>query len=165
MRLARSTARPPRRPAAILILALLLPAAAPAQAPNLSGTWVLQVDKSNFGDGPAPATRTDVIDHQEPKLLIKRTVGSAAGVFTSDLVYGIDGKPYKNTVGPNETTSTLRWDGETLEMVSEVQNAQGAATLTDRFTLSADKNTLTMARIINAGGAQIAQTFVFARKQ
>ena len=64
--------------AAFAALALAAPVAGQS-APNLSGTWTLQVDKSDFGMMPGPTSRTDVIDHQEPKLTIKRTVVSAAG--------------------------------------------------------------------------------------
>ena len=34
--------------------------------PNFSGTWKLNVAKSDFGPVPAPDSRTDVIDHSEP---------------------------------------------------------------------------------------------------
>ncbi len=62
-----------------LLLALALPASVSAQAPNLSGTWVLQVDKSDFGMMPAPTSRTDVIDHKDPTLTIKRSMVTPNG--------------------------------------------------------------------------------------
>ncbi|HEV8599599.1 MAG TPA: hypothetical protein VGQ69_09590 [Gemmatimonadales bacterium] len=151
---------------ALAVLAGLASTAAYAQTvPNLSGTWVLQLDKSDFGMGPAPQSRTDVYDHQEPKLNIKRTVVSeTTGETTSNLVYVVDGKPYKNMVGTNELTSTLNWEGQTLVMVSTVTTPQGEATITDRISLSADGKTMNQARTLSIGGQQISQTMVLAKQ-
>jgi hypothetical protein len=149
--------------AAFAGLALATPAAAQS-VPNLSGTWTLQVDKSSFGMIPGPQSRTDVIDHQEPKLTIKRTIVSAAGETASNLVYAVDGKPYKNMVGESELTSTLKWEGQTLVMVSTVTTPQGEVTITDRYTLSTDGKTLTQARTILVQGQEIPQTMVLAKQ-
>jgi hypothetical protein len=132
--------------------------------PNLSGTWVLQVDKSDFGMAPAPTGRTDVIDHQEPKLTIKRTVTANGQENSSTLVYGIDGKPYKNTAGPNEITSTLSWEGAILVSVSKTTSQQGEVTITDRYELSADGKTLTQKRTLQIQGQELAQTMVLAKQ-
>jgi hypothetical protein len=141
--------------------------AAPACAqkpPSLSGTWVMQPDKSDFGPVPRPESRTDVIDHKEPRLTIKRTITAAGTETTSNLVYTIDGKPYKNMVGETEVTSTLNWDGQTLVMVSTVPGPQGQVTITDRFTLAADGKTMTQARTYSAQGEELKQTMVLARQ-
>ncbi len=153
------------RPALLAALTLLAPTFSHAQAvPNLSGIWALQVDKSDFGMMPGPQSRTDLIDHQEPKLTIKRTIVSAAGETTSNLVYAVDGKPYKNMVGQNELTSTLKWDGATLVMVSTLTTPQGDVTITDRYTLAADGKTLTQTRSLSVQGQEIAQTMVLAKQ-
>ena len=146
-------------------LALSAPVGASAQAvPNFSGTWALQVDKSDFGMMGGPTSRTDVIDHQEPKLTIKRTITGPNGEITSNLVYAVDGKPYKNTVANAETTSTLSWDGQTLVMVTLYPSPQGEATITDRYTLSADGKTLTQDRSVAIQGQNLAQKMVLTRQ-
>ena len=38
--------------------------------PNFSGTWKLNLAKSDFGPLPAPDSRTDVIDHNDPTMKI-----------------------------------------------------------------------------------------------
>jgi hypothetical protein len=142
-------------------------AVAPASAqgvPNLSGTWVLQVDKSDFGAVPAPQSRTDVITHQEPKFTIKRTVAGNGGQTVLDLVYAVDGKPYKNSVNGSELTSTLRWDGQTLVMASTLALPQGEVTITDRFTLSADGKTLTQDRTLSQQGQSTEQKLVLVKQ-
>ena len=154
------------RTALLAALAVGFPAAASTQAalPNLSGTWVLQVDKSDFGPMAPVTSRTDVIQHQEPKLLIKRTIASSAGETTSDLVYAVDGKPYKNTVSDTELTSTLNWDGAVLVMVSTASVPQGDVTITDRYTLSADGKTLTQDRTLSIQGQQLVQKMVLQKQ-
>jgi hypothetical protein len=151
---------------AVAVMALFAGTAAvgAAQAvPNLSGTWVLQVDKSDFGGLPAPTSRTDVVDHQEPRLTIKRTAVANGQETTTTLVYEINGQPFKNMVGPSEVTSTLHWEGATLVSVSTVQSAQGEITITDRYSLSEDGKTLTQSRTFAVGGQSVAQTLVLAK--
>jgi len=132
--------------------------------PNLSGTWVLQADKSDFGPIPAPTSRTDVVDHQEPKLNIKRTTVQNGTEVVGNLVFAIDGKEYKNTMGPQELASTLKWDGEVL-VVTTSTSMQGAdVSLVDRYSLSADGKTLTQDRTISVQGQTLTQKLVFAKQ-
>jgi hypothetical protein len=155
-----------RAAAALLAIAFAVPAVSAAQqVPNLSGTWVLQADKSDFGMIPAPQSRTDVIEHLEPKLTIKRTVVTAgAGESVLNLVYAVDGKPHKNMAGPSELTSTLSWEGRTLVTVSTLETGQGQATITDRLTLSEDGKTLTQARTLSMQGQEAKQTMVMVKQ-
>jgi hypothetical protein len=155
-----------RAAAALLAIAIAVPAVSAAQqVPNLSGTWVLQADKSDFGMIPAPQSRTDVIEHQEPKLTIKRTVvTTAAGESILNLVYAVDGKPHKNMAGPSELTSTLSWEGRTLVTVSTLETDQGQATITDRLTLSEDGKTLTQQRTLSMQGQEAKQTMVMVKQ-
>jgi hypothetical protein len=152
---------------ALAVLAAPAPASLHAQqVPNLSGTWVLQTDKSDFGMMPAPKSRIDVIDHQEPKLNIKRTVSTSAGDTTSsNLIYQVDGKPYKNMVGPNELSSILHWEGTTLVMATTVETPNGTVTITDRYTLSADGKTIAQARTFSTGGQDVGNQTMLLLKQ
>jgi hypothetical protein len=155
-----------RAAAALLAIAFAIPAVSAAQqVPNLSGTWVLQADKSDFGMMPSPQSRTDVIEHQEPKLTIKRTVlTTAAGESILNLVYAVDGKPHKNMAGPSELTSLLSWEGRTLVTVSTLETGQGQATITDRLTLSEDGKTLTQQRTLSMQGQEAKQTMVMVKQ-
>lgn len=146
-----------------LTLLALTPLAA-QKVPDLSGTWVMALDKSDFGPMPAPQTRTDVIVHQEPSITDKRTIVLGNGETTSTLVYAVDGKPHVNHIGDLEATSILKWDGPVLVMESTLKSPQGEATVVDRFTLSADGKTLTQARTLNIGGQQATQTIVMLKQ-
>ena len=153
----------------LLALALVGSAAtASAQngsVPNLSGTWILQVDKSDFAGMQTPTSRTDVVDHQEPKLTIKRTVVANGQENTTNLVYVIDSKPYKNMVGPTEITSTLHWEGSTLVSVSLAPSTNGGEiTITDRYEVSQDGKTLTQKRTFSIPGQELTQTLVLVKQ-
>lgn len=151
--------------ALLMVLCVAAPTTSYAQTtPNLSGTWALQVDKSDFGPMAVPTKRIDVIEHQEPKLTIKRTIVFPTGETTSTLVYAVDGKPYKNVAGGAEITSTLKWDGPVLVMTSTVASPQGEVGITDRYTLSGDGKTLTLVRTLSAQGQEATQTMVLVKQ-
>lgn len=136
-----------------------------ASVPNLSGTWALQVDKSDFAGMLVPTSRIDVVDHQEPKLTIKRSVTASGQETTTNLVYVIDSKPYKNMVASNEYTSTLHWEGSILVSVSTVQDPRaGEVTITDRYEISQDGKTLTQQRTLSAQGQSATQTMVLVKQ-
>jgi hypothetical protein len=154
------------RIAPLAALLVVLAAGAGAQgAPNLSGTWVLQADKSDFGMMPGPTSRTDVIDHQEPKLTIRRTVVTSDGQQNvTDFACAVDGRTCENVAGPLTLKSVLRWDGRTLVMATTTPTPQGEVAITDRYSLSEDGQTLTQARTLAMGTEQTTQTMVLARK-
>jgi hypothetical protein len=146
-------------------LALATASTAVAQGvPDLSGTWVLVPEKSDFGMMPVPTSRTDVIDHKEPAITVKRTVVNAQGEAVLNLVYAVDGKPHANTAGENQVNSTLKWEGRVLVMMSTATTPNGEIGINDRFALSGDGKTLTQNRTINAQGQEINQTIVLAKQ-
>lgn len=153
--------------AALLIpgLGLVATSTAGAQArPNLSGTWTLAADRSDFGPMPGPASRTDVIEHDGANLKVTRTQSAQGNEMTATMVYMIDGKPHLNTPGGQEVSSVLSWDGAVLVITSTIQTPQGEATLVDRYSLSADGKQLTQARTIGIAGQSFAQTMVLIRQ-
>jgi hypothetical protein len=147
----------------LMFVLVAVPTAAQG-VPNLSGTWVMDVSKSDFGMMPAPAGRTDIIDHKEPALVIKRTTMTPNGEVASTLTYAVDGKPYVNKAGGNDISSVLKWEAATLVVVSTVETPNGQATITDRFSVSEDGKVLTQRRAINIQGQELAQTIVLAKQ-
>ena len=150
------------------ILALTLAAGAPVAAqsvPNLTGTWTMAADKSDFGPMPAPTLRTDVIDHREPAITIKRSIQNpGAATATFELKYAVDGKQYTNTTPQGDVTSTLKWDAQVLVIISQVPTPGGTAELTDRLSLSADGKTLTFDRTIAVQGQEFKQKVVLVKQ-
>lgn len=154
--------------AGALLLSLLVsatPQSAAAQAkPDLSGTWVLDHSQSDFGMIPAPASRTDLIEHQEPALTIHRTQTTPNGDVTVHLVYLVDGQPHVNDANGQQVTSSLAWDGMVLVITSNLTMPQGEVLIVDRMALSEDGMTINSQRTLSIGGQEIVQTMVL-RKQ
>ncbi|MCL5743643.1 MAG: hypothetical protein M1541_06915, partial [Acidobacteria bacterium] len=65
-RMERMCMRDLNRKVFLLAVAACLLAARVEAKPNLSGTWKLNVTKSDFGPLPAPSARTDKIEHSDP---------------------------------------------------------------------------------------------------
>lgn len=156
-----------RRFRTALLAALLAVPASPLAAqdvPNLSGTWVLQVAESDFGPLPAPERRTDIITHEEPRLVVQRMTMSQGQEASLELTYAVDGEPHENDAGGAVVVSRLSWDGSVLVMVSTVSSPQGEITLHDRYSLSPDGQTLTQARVLQVQGQEFSQRMVLKRQ-
>ena len=121
----------------LLVLALSLAALAQDQ-PNFSGTWELQVAKSEFGPLPAPESQVSVIDHKEPKLQIKVTSKTAQGEQISTRNLTTDGEENTNQVGSNTWKSKTRWEEKVLVTESNFELQGNKIRIKDRWTLSGD---------------------------
>ena len=122
----------------LAIFALALPVF--AATPNFSGSWMLNVGKSQYGQFPAPEVMLRTVQIQGTQLTMKTYQKGAQGEVTTELKYTTDGKPSVN--GANKGTAT--WYGDKLVIESE-REAQGARlTQRDEWSLSADGKTLTV---------------------
>jgi hypothetical protein len=112
--------------------------------PNLSGTWVLDVSKSDLGQMPAPDSRTDTIEHKEPSFRVTvNQTGGAMGQMTFTMNAVTDGKTVSTwTIFGSDAKSTAQWDGNTLVVHTDTKIQQDPATFVSRYTLSPDGNML-----------------------
>ncbi len=136
-----------------------------AQAkPNFSGTWKCNISKSDFGQMPAPDTRTDKITHEDPDLKDTLSQSGQMGEVTADLKYSTDGKETTNSVRGNEIKSTAKWEGDEL-VINGKGSFQGAdITLTDHWSLSGDGNTLTIQRHVTSPMGETDQKIVLEKQ-
>ena len=74
------------------LIALPLVSLLAQQKPDYSGTWKLNVAKSDFGPLPGPDSRTDVITHKEPSISNSVTAETAQGKQQYTVNYTTDGK-------------------------------------------------------------------------
>jgi hypothetical protein len=158
---------------AAVMYALAAPSAsaqAPAR-PNYSGTWVMDLTKSESSTGSMPTGATWIIaQHGDTVIADRETTVAEMGTVKSHVVVGIDGKAWKNTVaqpglGEIETSTVASWDNGTLLLVAS-GNIQGTDfTQTDRWSLSADGKTLVSRRSVMAGGQEVqSSTLTFTKK-
>jgi hypothetical protein len=143
--------------------------AAGAQVANLSGTWQLNVQRSNWGKHPKPTSGTVVIEHQEPKFKYSGAVNVQTGTETSPgkstFSYdgAIDGKEYPVTGTAGAGKMTIRRVNPTT-IESELRSSDGALLETAKTTISADGKRLTR-DIKGAGpGGEVSWTETYDRQ-
>jgi hypothetical protein len=124
--------------ALILTALLAVPLAA---APNLSGNWVLNIAKSQYGQFPAPEIMTRQIRHQDPGLSMSTYQKGAQGEVTTELKYSTDGQSAVN--GANQ--GSARWEGDKLVIESSREYQGTKLSQSEEWTLSPDGKTLTIA--------------------
>ena len=149
--------------AAMAILAL---AALPALAtPNFSGDWKLNAPKSDFGQMPAPDSMTYKITHADPKLTTVIKQSGQMGEVERQSSYTTDGKESTNEGFQGSTTkSVAKWDGDTLTIETKGQFGDNEFTVTQKWTLSADGKTLTVAQSVKSAMGEFAAKMVFDKQ-
>jgi hypothetical protein len=152
------------RKASLVCFAAVAFAASLAAKPNFSGTWTLNVSKSDFGMLPGPTSRMDVVEHSDPSLKVTTKAEGPQGSQNSVANYTIDGQEVTNEQGPMTLKSKLRWDGDNL-VVDSTTNVQGNdVTIKTVWTLSADGQTLTeSAHLAAAALGETDQKLVFEK--
>jgi hypothetical protein len=123
-----------------------------AEVANMSGTWVLNLERSRFGDNPRPANVVLTVQHNEPALKYSGTVNhpNEGHIIEFQFDGAIDGKPHviKEDRGDRQTTfrrvndrvveSDSKWadgeeksritisnDGRTMERRIEFRDREG----------------------------------------
>lgn len=136
----------------------------PAATPNFTGTWKLNIEKSNFGPAPAPDSRVDKVEHKEPALHVDSTRVQQGVEDKISLSLTTDGKENSNTVNGAELKSKLKWEGAAL-LIDSAANVEGKAiSLKDKWTLSPDGKTLTIARHYTGPEGEADFTYVLDKQ-
>jgi hypothetical protein len=130
--------------------------------PDFSGEWTLNHEKSKFGENyHAPAKWVDVIRHKEPEISIDRLELGNAGKLTSKLRYSSADSECVNEIRGNSVRSVVRWESETLYLRHVTKFKAAEITLDDRWSLSPDGKTLTVARHFQGPDFTADQQVVF----
>jgi hypothetical protein len=139
---------------ALLAVVLAVPSMALAQAPNFTGKWVQDMEKSDpaggGGGGRGPAgPQTLTYTQTATELKIDRE--GPNGVTSS--VYKLDGSPSVNAGGRGgEVTSKTVWEG--AKLVTKYSRTMGENTIevTETRSLEADGSLVVVS--VNKGGPQ-----------
>jgi hypothetical protein len=126
-----------------IAVAVLWTKPAQAEVADISGTWKLNVEKSDFGKRPKPKSATLKLEHKEPS--IKYTVTGTAGdgkPMKIDFSGTLDGKDYPVHGSPFAAKSNAtRVNNSTTKGVSTSSDGKTVETYT--VTISKDGKTLT----------------------
>jgi hypothetical protein len=136
---------------------------------NFSGTWTFDAAKSGASTFN-PASGFYVVRQTADSFIIDRETTGATGTVTkARMVYGFDGKPWKNSlplVGQMvEQSSIVTWEDGALVIHSTAQAGEAELVQEDRWSLSADGKTLSIKRQATYAGNSIGSpTWVFNRR-
>ena len=103
----------------LLLIPLFLTILPAADRPDFTGTWKMDSDRSDFGQIPKPAHFVRKVEHEDPKVHVVTTFTTPNGEAVTDVRYTTDGKENLNTVRGGEWTSTMVWDGTSLDLTSK----------------------------------------------
>jgi len=149
---------------------LLLAGAGRAQnaTPNLSGTWSIDLAKSDFGPAPPPDSVVMVIDHKEPTIKVTNTQKGAQGESVNERTLTTDGKQstskLQTPAGEQELKSTAKWSGRTLAIESAMDVQGMTIGLSDSWELSDDGKVITIVRSIKTPQGDFGTRMVFNKK-
>ena len=156
--------------AAVLSAAAVLTVSAQAAHPNFTGTWVLDVTKSQSSAALPSAATWTIVQHGDTLITDRESTIEGVGAVKSHMVVGFDGKSWKNTltqpgIGDVEVGMSASWDKTTLvgTMTGTMQETEFVQT--GHWTLSADGKSLEVRTSVTVGGEEVqSATTVWARK-
>ncbi len=153
------------RAVVLAVLVLFTLAVSPAFGkPNFAGNWKLNVDKSDFGQFPPPASLTQQITHEDPAMKLTVKMSTDNGDFDFEMVISTDGKETTNTIGESEMKSVAKWDGDTLVVKTKGTFGDNEVTIDDKYTLSGDGKTLTQVRHFASAQGELDQKLIFEKQ-
>jgi hypothetical protein len=151
----------------IALLSTVVPTTRAQGHPDFSGTWKLNLDKSDYGDLQGPETRIDVIEQHDGHISERVTAVGRHRKQQYTLLFATDGS---ETALPPETkmgsvtilSVSAKWQGETLFVTQKLRFQGAPLVATNAYMLSGDGKTLMIALALGSGSIPTA-TFVFDR--
>jgi hypothetical protein len=149
----------------IFCLALACAPAVFAQSqPNFSGTWKLNVSKSDFGPLPGPDNRSDVIEHSEGTVKDKVSASNQQGKQDYTLTFKTDGSESENKIADREVKVSAKWEGSALAVSTKLAFNDMSIDIKANWTLSADGSTLTQAVHLSSSMGEADQKMVYEKQ-
>ena len=148
-----------------LILTLLLAAASHAEGqPNFSGTWKLNVAKSEYGSLPGPDTRSDVIEHSESGVKDKVSASNQQGKQDYTLTFKTDGSETAQKIMDRDVKVSAKWEGQALAVTTKIAINDMQIDIKANWTLSPDGATLTQAVHLTSSMGEADQKMVYEKQ-
>jgi hypothetical protein len=157
---------------AVVVMGLIIAMAAPAGAqdtgrlPDLSGTWVIDVAKSNFGGVPAPKADTATYKRDGFIYHVEQAADQGRGLVHLESQWPTDSGEVTNNLpdGTNVVVKTHVEHGVQLFTLSLAKGGQ-TATMSGRIELSPDHQTMTrVVTVVPPGGEPVNLKLVYVKK-
>lgn len=127
------------------ILSLLFTASiAFAEVANMSGRWVLNLDKSQWGKKPRPQGIEITVDHKDPALKYSGIINPGTEASTSKFEFNgaVDGKEYTAGDGSAQQAKVKVWRVDDRTVASELRTPDGSVLQQTTTTVVQDGKTL-----------------------
>lgn len=131
---------------------------------SFTGTWKLDVEKSDFGPMPHPNSLVDKIEQSDAVIKINRAQSNQNGEMSYDVAYTLDGQESTNTVRGNPLKSTAKWDGDALLIETKVKIQDNDIQINDRWTLGEGGTTIVIARHLKSAQGEGDQKLVMVKQ-
>jgi hypothetical protein len=133
--------------------------------PSFSGTYKLDVDKSNFGQMGGPSAGTEAIDDNGSSVKIDSDQqGGPMGDAKSSETVTTDGQESTSSMMGSPVKSTAQWDGGSLVVNSKTSFQGTDVTIKSTYTLSDDGKTLTIKTHAESSMGPFDSTAVYAKQ-
>jgi hypothetical protein len=132
---------------------------------NLTGTWKLNVPKSDFGQIPPPDSRTEKIEDNEPSIKITSTWAGGPmgdGSMSYDLL--TNGKETTASMFGSDAKSIARWDDNALVVNTTLKMQDSDVALKSTYELSADGKTLNIASHVSSPMGEMDMKMVYEKQ-
>ena len=147
-----------------LVVLVMAAAVSALGAPNLSGGWKANIEKSDFGPFPPPYELTEQIEHKDPSLKITWHLDGEQGEDGGVATFMTDGTETVNLFGDLELTSVVIWEGDLLKFKSRGLLQGSEAEFEESWTVSEDGKTITVNRRMSSVMGEAKQKLVLERK-
>ncbi|OGD21370.1 MAG: hypothetical protein A2W03_04815 [Candidatus Aminicenantes bacterium RBG_16_63_16] len=142
----------------------MVEAAVASGPPDFSGTWVLNSQRTDFAGERPPQSKVQQVEKQGTALTVTIDEINERGTVHGVARYTTDGEEAVNDVLGFPMTSSISWEGDVMIMRTWGRFGNADIMLIDRWSLSPDGKTLTIARQFQGRGRIVDQTLVFDRK-
>ena len=133
--------------------------------PDFSGTWTLDMDKSDMGQAraktPAATRKVTLVIRQTPALL---AIDRKTGERTETATFKLDGSESVNKAGGQDIKSTCRWSGSTLVTKSTMSREGITTEVSDVRSLSANGKVMTMDVTRKTARGDVKQKLIYNRQ-
>jgi hypothetical protein len=146
------------------VAAVTAVASAASGTPDFSGTWMLNAERSDFAGETPPMSKMQKVEQAGIDLTVTIDEIGERGTVHGVARYTTDGRDVVNDVLGNQLTSSIGWEGAIMIMRTWGKFGSADIMLIDRWSLSPDGKTLTIAREFQGHGQVADQTLVFDRK-
>lgn len=135
-----------------------------AGPPDFSGRWVLSLERSELAGERPPQSKVQTVEHKGAELVVTIDEITDRGTVHGVARYTTGGEDCVNDVLGNPMTSSIGWDGAVMVIRTWGRFGNADIVLVDRWSLSPDGKTLTIARQFRGHGRVVDQMLVFDRK-